>query len=76
MRHRTEVFLGGAAVVLLAAALVGFIGSAVAARFDTRHWNVPSVRTVEDRLVWVEPVSGTIIDVREGDWTATKPPPR
>ena len=24
--------------------------------------NVPGVRAVEDRLVWVEPVSGTIID--------------
>jgi hypothetical protein len=24
--------------------------------------NVPGVKTVEDRLVWVEPVSGTIID--------------
>ncbi len=42
MRHRIEVFLGGAAVVLLAAALVGFIGSAVSARFDSRHWNLPS----------------------------------
>ena len=24
--------------------------------------NVPGVRTVEDHLVWVEPVSGTVID--------------
>jgi hypothetical protein len=24
--------------------------------------NVPGVRAVEDHLVWVEPVSGTIID--------------
>jgi CBS domain-containing protein len=32
--------------------------------------NVPGVRAVEDRLVWVEPVSGTIIDApqqRRGD---------
>ena len=55
MRHQSEVFLGGAAVVLLAAALVGFIGSAVAARFDSRHWNLPS-RIYSD-LTLLEPGS-------------------
>jgi len=34
--------------------------------------NVPGVRAVEDRLVWVEPMSGTIIDAPQSD--RTKPP--
>jgi CBS domain-containing protein len=38
--------------------------------------NVPGVRAVEDRLVWVEPVSGTIIDPPQTVRTATKPPVR
>jgi len=36
--------------------------------------NVPAVRAVEDRLVWVEPVSGTIIDAPKNARTATEPP--
>jgi CBS domain-containing protein len=36
--------------------------------------NVPGVRAVEDRLVWVEPVSGTIIDAPQTARTATKLP--
>jgi hypothetical protein len=36
--------------------------------------NVPGVRAVEDRLVWVEPVSGTIIDAPQNARMATKPP--
>jgi CBS domain-containing protein len=35
--------------------------------------NVPGVRAVEDRLVWVEPVSGTIIDAQQTGRTAIKP---
>jgi CBS domain-containing protein len=35
--------------------------------------NVPGVRAVEDRLVWVEPVSGTIIDAPQNARTAIKP---
>jgi CBS domain-containing protein len=35
--------------------------------------NVPGVRAVEDRLVWVEPVSGTIIDAPHTAADATKP---
>ena len=35
--------------------------------------NVPGVRAVEDRLVWVEPVSGTIIDAPKTGRTAIKP---
>jgi CBS domain-containing protein len=38
--------------------------------------NVPGVRAVEDRLVWVEPVSGTIIEAPQTVRTATKPPAR
>jgi len=38
--------------------------------------NVPGVRAVEDRLVWVEPVSGTIIDAPQTARPATKPPAR
>jgi CBS domain-containing protein len=38
--------------------------------------NVPGVKAVEDRLVWVEPVSGTIIDAPQTARTATKPPLR
>jgi len=36
--------------------------------------NVPGVRAVEDRLVWVEPVSGTIIDAPHTAADATKLP--
>jgi len=35
--------------------------------------NVPGVRAVEDRLVWVEPMSGTIIDAPQHTRSATKP---
>jgi CBS domain-containing protein len=35
--------------------------------------NVPGVGAVEDRLVWVEPVSGTIIDAPQPSRSATKP---
>ena len=42
MRHRSEVLLGAAAFLLLAIALVGFVGSAVASRFDGHRWNLPS----------------------------------
>jgi len=35
--------------------------------------NVPGVRTVEDHLVWVEPVSGTVIDAPPQERTAPKP---
>jgi CBS domain-containing protein len=35
--------------------------------------NVPGVKAVEDHLVWVEPVSGTIIDGPQNPLTATKP---
>ena len=42
MRHKSEVILGTAAVLLLSLALVGFLGSAVSARFDNRRWNLPS----------------------------------
>jgi len=38
--------------------------------------NVPGVRAVEDRLVWVEPVSGTIIDAPQTARTTTEPPLR
>jgi CBS domain-containing protein len=37
--------------------------------------NVPGVRAVEDHLVWVEPMSGTIMDAGQGEApTAPKPP--
>lgn len=36
------MLLGTAAVLLLSIALVGFLGSAVSARFDNRRWNLPS----------------------------------
>jgi CBS domain-containing protein len=36
--------------------------------------NVPGVRAVEDRLVWVEPVSGTIIDAAGETPARGKPP--
>ena len=36
--------------------------------------NVPGVRAVEDHLVWVEPISGTIIDAPQPDRTAKDPP--
>jgi CBS domain-containing protein len=35
--------------------------------------NVPGVKAVEDRLVWVEPVSGTVIEARRQEPSATKP---
>ena len=38
--------------------------------------NVSGVKTVEDRLVWVEPVSGTIIEAPQHGPEATKPPRR
>jgi penicillin-binding protein 1B len=42
MRHAGEVLLGAAAFLLLAIAAVGFVGSAVASRFDSHRWNLPS----------------------------------
>ena len=42
MRHRNEVILGTAAVLLFSIALFGFLGSAVSSRFDNRRWNLPS----------------------------------
>jgi penicillin-binding protein 1B len=42
MRHKSEVVLGAVAFLLLSIALVGFVGSAVAARFDSHRWNLPS----------------------------------
>jgi len=36
--------------------------------------NVPGVRAVEDHLVWVEPMSGTIIENAQDARTAGKPP--
>ena len=42
MRHKSEVVLGAVAFLLLSIALVGFVGSAVAARFDGHRWNLPS----------------------------------
>jgi hypothetical protein len=35
--------------------------------------NVPGVRAVEDHLVWVEPMSGTIIDAPQPERTAKDP---
>jgi len=35
--------------------------------------NVPGVRAVEDHLVWVEPVTGTIIDVPQQAEATVKP---
>ena len=35
--------------------------------------NVPGVRAVQDHLVWVEPVSGTVIDAPPQERTAPKP---
>ncbi len=35
--------------------------------------NVPGVKAVEDRLVWVEPVSGTVIEAPQQQPPATKP---
>ena len=35
--------------------------------------NVPGVKAVEDHLVWVEPVSGTVIDAPEEEPTPAKP---
>jgi CBS domain-containing protein len=37
--------------------------------------NVPGVKAVEDRLVWVEPVSGTIIEAPQSGPEQTKAPP-
>ena len=42
MRHRNEVILGTAAVLLFSIVLFGFLGSAVSSRFDNRRWNLPS----------------------------------
>ncbi|HEU5250926.1 MAG TPA: transglycosylase domain-containing protein, partial [Thermoanaerobaculia bacterium] len=42
MRHRNEVLLGAAAFLLLAVAVVGFVGSTIASRFDSHRWNLPS----------------------------------
>jgi penicillin-binding protein 1B len=42
MRHRTEVVLGAAAFLLLSIAMVGFVGSAVAGRFDSHRWSLPT----------------------------------
>ncbi|HMA18934.1 MAG TPA: PBP1A family penicillin-binding protein [Thermoanaerobaculia bacterium] len=41
-RHKSEVVLGAAAFLLLAVALVGFVEAAVASRFDSHRWNLPS----------------------------------
>ena len=38
--------------------------------------NVPGVKAVEDRLVWVEPVSGIVIDAPQQARAAVKPPAR
>jgi CBS domain-containing protein len=38
--------------------------------------NVPGVKAVEDRLVWVEPVSGIVIDAPQQARAAAKPPAR
>ena len=35
--------------------------------------NVPGVRAVEDHLVWVEPVSGTVVDAPPSTPTTRKP---
>jgi hypothetical protein len=35
--------------------------------------NVPGVRAVEDHLVWVEPVSGTVIDAPRDARSAEEP---
>jgi penicillin-binding protein 1B len=42
MRHKSEVALGAVAFLVLSIALVGFVWSAVAARFDSHRWNLPS----------------------------------
>ena len=38
--------------------------------------NVPGVRAVEDHLIWVEPMSGTIIDAPQEAQTTPRPPER
>ena len=38
--------------------------------------NVPGVKGVVDRLVWVEPVSGTVIEASDGSTDTPKPPAR
>jgi CBS domain-containing protein len=38
--------------------------------------NVPGVKAVEDHLVWVEPVSGIVIDAPQQAQVAAKPPTR
>jgi CBS domain-containing protein len=38
--------------------------------------NVPGVKGVVDRLVWVEPVSGTVIEANDGSTDTPKPPAR
>ncbi|HJZ14204.1 MAG TPA: BON domain-containing protein, partial [Stellaceae bacterium] len=34
--------------------------------------NVPGVKAVEDRLVWIEPVSGTVIEPPQDQRTPTR----
>ncbi len=38
--------------------------------------NVPGVKGISDHLVWVEPVSGTVIEAVQEPPQATKPPAR
>src|SRR5512143_437373 len=58
VRHRGEVILGAAAFLLLAIALVGFVESAVASRFDSHRWNLPS-RIYSDVTVLEPGASGS-----------------
>jgi penicillin-binding protein 1B len=58
VRHRSEVILGAAAFLLLAIALVGFVESAVASRFDSHRWNLPS-RIYSDVTVLEPGASGS-----------------
>lgn len=38
--------------------------------------NTPGVRAVEDHLVWIEPVSGIVVDPPQDEGSATRPAPR
>jgi len=38
--------------------------------------NTPGVKAVEDHLVWIEPVSGIVVDPPQDEGSATKPAPR
>jgi penicillin-binding protein 1B len=58
VRHRSEVVLGTVAFLLLSIALVGFVGSAVASRFETHRWNLPS-RIYSDIAVFEPGASGS-----------------